>query len=164
MTKTKSSLSAKTFVKTLLGAVAAGVVTLGLVATSWSMPPGAEYADDPSRMLEKMSRKLGLDEAQRVSIEAIFTGIREEGESDRERMQQLREEVHAPTAELSESRVEELAQEAGELISRMFRRRLTAQSEVYELLSEEQREELATVRERRDRKSRHWRAHQRFFH
>jgi Spy/CpxP family protein refolding chaperone len=158
-----SKYASKTMVKSLIGSLAAGVVTLCLVVSAWAMPPGFDRHDDPEKMLAKLAEKLELDDQQRESAEEIMTGVRAEGASDRERMEQLREEMHSTLTEFSAAEVQALADEVGTLTSRMVYRGLTTQSEMYALLTEEQREEFASMREHREKRRSHSRSH-RFDH
>jgi Spy/CpxP family protein refolding chaperone len=147
--------------KSVLAGLGAGLITLCLATAAWSMPTGGDRHPNPEKMLEMMSEKLELDEGQRAAIGKVLAQAEEESEADRERMLKLREMIDEGVA-LDNTQIEALANEMGELTTRMVRGRLTTQAGIQALLNDEQREEMAELLEHRKKRNEHRRSH--WFH
>jgi Spy/CpxP family protein refolding chaperone len=147
--------------KSVLAGLGAGLITLCLATAAWSMPTGGDRHPNPEKMLEMMSEKLELDEGQRAAIGKVLAQAEEESEADRERMLKLREMIDEGAA-MDNTQIEALANEMGELTTRMVRGRLTTQAGIQALLNDEQREEMAELLEHRKKRNEHRRSH--WFH
>lgn len=134
----------------LLSAVGALVVTIGLAASSWAMPP--ERGMDSERMLERMTRKLDLTEQQQTEIGALLEQSRGAMHGDAQRMRALRESISAQRRNLDEGSLQAAADEIGQLTSRMIVARTSMQAQIYGLLSASQQDAMDKMLEKRHAK------------
>jgi len=139
--------------KLIPGTVLMSVLLLSVSA--WSMGP--PHGRDMDRMLQHMTQELNLSEAQQGNIETLLTEARKEGAADRERMDDIREQLKDMRTEFNAGTAQQLADELGGITSRMAYRMASIQAQVYQQLEPEQQaqfEELAERREQRGEKRR----------
>ena len=144
--------------KTLLRIIPATALSGLLLATAaWSMghPHGRDF--DHERMLDRMVEHLQLTEVQEAEIGALFDEASVETEADKARMDEIRDALRAQRESFDAGAAQKLADELGEITARLTYNAVSTRAQVYEVLTEEQREELAELREEHgDRKSRRW--------
>ena len=143
--------------KALLGATMAGLALLSLSAASWAMKHGGGMEHDPARMVAHMAERLDLTEDQQSRVEDILSSTRDESTVDRERLQVLRKQMQAQRQNFNSGEAQKLADEIGEITTRMVFDATRTQAEVYQLLSEEQRQEMDALMEKRDERRAKWR-------
>ncbi|MDX1735500.1 MAG: Spy/CpxP family protein refolding chaperone [Halioglobus sp.] len=147
----------KTAKRTLLAAVAAGAVTVGFAASSWSKPPFAErHGLDPERFAERMAARLDLSGQQEDAVMDILSGNADRARDNRQRMRELKRELADLRSDFDSARAEALAGEVGAVAADMALARATTGAEIYQLLDEEQRARFEELQEQR-RKHRAWR-------
>ena len=134
--------------KIIPGTVLAAVLLVS--AGAWSMGPRPGF--DVDRMLSHIGDELDLTETQETKIEALVAESREEGKGEPERMMEIRQELKAMNEDFDAGKAQQLADELGAIASRMAYRMASTHAEIYALLEPEQREELAALEERRERR------------
>jgi Spy/CpxP family protein refolding chaperone len=96
------------------------------------------------RHLERMTDRLGLNDAQRAAVRTALDQsrpqLREIQDKLRANRQALRDLTAADT--LDENRVRQLAQEQGQLHAEMIVQRTRVRSEIHKVLTPEQRERM----------------------
>ena len=132
----------------LIGAAAA--TALAASAAVWSMGPGGGGDHDPGRMLAHMADKLDLTAAQQASAEELLSASREANQADRQRLQVLRQQLQAMRGDFDAGKAQGIAEEIGQITSRMVFQSSKTWSGVYQLLDAEQREELDNLMARRE--------------
>lgn len=155
--------------KTLLVTGTMAVTALGLGATAFADSGDGGYCKkggkqgkhsrggkhdmhrDPEKMLERMAKKLGLDDNQQSQIRNILTagvetktGLHEDMQANRE---QLREAMSANA--FDEAKITELANAQGDLKAKMIIERARTKSGIHAILTEEQRSQAASFMEKR---------------
>lgn len=150
----------KNTLKTLLigGSLAAA---LGLAQNSWSMGHAHDMEFDASRTVERMADRLDMSDEQRAKIEAILEAGGEQTTPDRERLQELKQLMHAQAANFDAGEAQTLADEIGEISGRLSYSLTAGYAEIYQLLDEEQRQQMDEWREQREARRGKWRRHQR---
>ena len=126
----------------------AGILLIS--ASAWSM--GHPSGHDPERMLRHMTEKLELSDNQQEQIESLLDEGLGTMESDRARMGELRDQLKAMRANFDENNARLIADELGEITSRMAYEMSSTQAEVYKVLTPAQREkmdEFNAMREKR---------------
>ena len=140
----------------VLGAVFGGLALAA--ATGWAKG-GYGMHGDPTRMVAQMADKLDLSDEQQAAIEAILTETRGQSAADHARLQALRQQLRSQRAGFDAAEAQRLADEIGQITSRMVFQAASSQAQIYQLLDEEQREELDEFMEdhqpRRDRWHKH---------
>jgi len=106
------------------------------------------------RMLDKMTSKLDLSEQQEQEIRSIMESAHDAIEEDRERLHELRGNLQE--AVFDQAAVEEIADEIGNITSRMVVTGAGIRAAIHDVLTEEQREELKELHQ--ERKGR-WQKH-----
>jgi len=139
----------------LIGAVA--TTALAASAAAWSMGPGGGGDHDPGRMLEHMADKLDLTAAQQAGVEELMSASRKANEADRQRLQVLRQQLQAMRGDFDAGKAQGIADEIGQITSRMVFQASKTWSGVYQLLDTEQRQELDEMMKRRDQHRGKWR-------
>lgn len=132
----------------LIGASMAAAIAAS--SASWSMGHGGEH--DPGRMLAHMSERLDLDSEQKAAVQQLLSASREASAADQRRLRTLRQELMAMKGDFDADRAQGIADEIGEITSRLVFEASRTWSGVYALLNAEQRtklEELMAQRERR---------------
>jgi Spy/CpxP family protein refolding chaperone len=134
--------------RVLPGTVLSGVLLLS--ASAWSM--GHHPGHNPERMLTHMTERLDLSASQQTQIETLLRESREAAESDHRRTGEIRDELKAMRLSFDAGKAQRLADELGEVSSRMAYLMARTQADVYQLLTPAQREEmdeLSAIREKR---------------
>jgi Spy/CpxP family protein refolding chaperone len=133
-------------------------VLLSLSAASWSMHHRGGMEQDPGRMLSHMAERLELTDQQRTRVQTLVDAGREESTADRARLEELRGQLMAMRDNFDPGEAQKIADEIGEITSRMVYRFSSSFAEFYGLLTDEQKaglEKLQAERgERRQKKFR----------
>ena len=143
--------------KALLGATMAGLALLSLSATSWAMKHGGGMDHDPARVVAHMAERLDLSAEQESRVEELLASSRENNAADRKRLQVLREQMRAQRQNFDSGEAQKMADEIGEITGRMVFDATRTQAEVYQLLTDEQRQEMDALMEKRDERRSKWR-------
>jgi len=146
----------KSLSKALLGAVVAGAALLSLSVASWSMGHGG-MDFDPARMVAHMTDRLDLTEGQATSVKQLTTAAKERLAADRKRLQELREQLKAQRDDFNAGKTQVMADEIGEITSRMVFQAVSTHAEIYQLLTDEQKEEMDAMMEQRESRLDRWR-------
>ena len=146
--------------KDLLGkrivAAALGAV-VSLSATAWAVGYRGGMEHDPGRMMSYMAEQLELNDTQRQQVQDIATNAREQSAADRARLQELRAELKNMRNDFDAGAAQKMADEIGEITSRMVFQFSSAYAEFYGLLTPEQRAEVDQLQEERgERRSKRW--------
>ncbi|TXS90168.1 periplasmic heavy metal sensor [Parahaliea maris] len=148
----------KHLLKHTLSATGLSIALIGAGTALAGPGPGGPH--DGGRMLAKMAEELELTEEQQGKIKAIYASSREQGAADRERLHELKQQMRASEGDFDEGSAQKAADEIGEITSRMTYQRASAQHQVREVLSDEQRAELDEMMEqRKERGERRWGKH-----
>jgi periplasmic protein CpxP/Spy len=139
-----------------------------VAVAAFSFPTVAEMSryhhgqGDSGRMLAHLADELNLSEEQETQIHAVYEQLHESSEQDRERLEQLKASLHAQREDFDAGKTQQLADELGTITSRMAFAAASAHARIYQLLDEQQRAELAELREERGKhrgrrnKGAHW--------
>ena len=138
----------KTLSKLLPGTALMGVLLLS--SGAWSMGPAPEH--DMGRVLEHMADELDLSESQEEKIETLMNESRDAGREDQQRLSELRTELREMRSDFDAGRAQQLADEMGEVTSRIAYRMASTHAQIYEQLDAEQREEFEAMAERREKR------------
>lgn len=141
--------------KWLLGATLAGAAAMS--AAAWCMGPGPGADSDPTRMIARMSEQLDLSAAQQEQVQSLLAASKEEGASDHRRMQELRSLVMAQREQFDPAQTRQLADEIGTLTADMVYRASETWSQVYQLLTVEQQQQLDELMARHEEHRGKWR-------
>ncbi|MFV0276806.1 MAG: Spy/CpxP family protein refolding chaperone, partial [Parahaliea sp.] len=109
------------------------------------MPPSRS---EPAHMMERMARKLDLSEEQQAQIRQVFDNSRKDSAADHERLRELRASLREDGDGFDSQAVQKIADEIGVITSRMTYRMASTQHQVRQVLTEEQRVEMAKMKER----------------
>jgi len=141
-------LSRNLVLGTVFGGLALGAVT------GWTKD-GYRMHGDPARMVAHMADRLDLSEDQQAGIEALLSESREQSAADHARLRELRQQLRMQRGAFDAGEAQRLADEIGQITSRMVYQAASTQARIYQLLDEEQRAELGEFMEdhepRRDR-------------
>ncbi len=140
----------KTFFSRIVPALALGGLLMSPLA--WSMGHGGPGKMDPEHMITRLSEHLSLTEQQESQVRSIMEQGSEQGRADRERLQDLRAQLEQQRSNFDAGQAQQLADEIGEITTRMVYSFSSKQAQVYQVLSDEQRaefEELHAARESR---------------
>lgn len=135
------------FVTRVLPTAALGTVLL-LSAAAWSKGPREGF--DSERMLAHMSEKLELTESQEQQAQEIFAADRDQIQADHTRMREIREALEAQQSDYNAGETQKLADELGEITSRMAYQMTSNRAELHQLLTPEQRQEMDEMKEARE--------------
>ncbi|WP_116364513.1 Spy/CpxP family protein refolding chaperone [Parahaliea mediterranea] len=114
--------------------------------------PGFDRGPGPEHMIERMSEKLSLSEAQQTQIRQILESQRSQSEADRQRLGELRETLRSNSNSgdsFDAGAVQAAADEIGQITSRMTYQMAESQHQVRDVLTETQLAELDQMMERR---------------
>ena len=142
--------------RALLGAAMAGLALLSLSAGSWAMNHGADMDHDPARMIAHMTERLDLTEEQQGQIKEIMASSRTQSGADRERMKVLRQQMRAQRDNFDAGEAQNIADEIGEITSRMVFQATSTHARVYQLLTDEQKAEMDAMMEKRQERRGKW--------
>lgn len=125
------------------------LMTAAMLATSglvMAHPPGGD-----DRKVERMAERLGLDDAQRDQVAAIFEDSREQKRSLGEAVHENRKALRAATRfeQYDAALVAELAAEQGALHAQRIELKAKSRNAFLSVLSAEQRQQLDELRESR---------------
>lgn len=134
----------------ILPAAALGSVLL-LSGTAWSMGHKGEF--DSERMMAHMADRLELSETQEQQVGELLSQGAQQAKVDHERMREIREALKEQRHAFNAGETQKLADELGEISSRMAFQLTSKHAEVYKLLTDEQRQEMDEMAEKRE--SRH---------
>jgi Spy/CpxP family protein refolding chaperone len=129
----------------------------GLSIAAWAMGPPEGMGHDPGRMLEHVAERLDLSAEQKVAVEGLVTQARDAGATDRERMRALRTELMGQRDNFDAAKAREISDEIGTLTGRMVYQASETWSQVYQLLSAEQRSRLDAMMKKRGGHRGKWR-------
>ena len=146
-----------TFKKVLLGTGFAAASLITLASASWSMHHGMGMGHDPERMLAHMTERLELDEQQQVQVETLLRSAHQSVAADRQRLHEARGELRQMGAEFDAGRAQSLADEIGQITTRLVYQFASTQSQLQSILTPEQREQLAEFMAKRDERRGKWR-------
>jgi Spy/CpxP family protein refolding chaperone len=129
------------FVKIITAAALAAGMALAQAAAPGPAPnPPAAQRHFASQCFGRLSRKLNLTDAQKQQAEAIFRDARMTAKPVREQVRANRQALLAAAkAGNSESRIQQIASQQGELLGQMVAIRMQAYSHFCQLLTPEQR-------------------------
>ncbi len=142
--------------KILLGTGFAALSLVTLSSASWSKNHGMGMGHDPDRMLAHMAEHLELTGEQRAEVANLLKSAEQATASDRQRLRELRGELHQQGPDFDAGRVQSLADEIGQITSRLVYQSASTQAQVQALLSPEQREEMARLMEQRTERRGRW--------
>ncbi len=149
--------------KILLGTGFAAASLVTLTSASWSMHHGMGMgmgmgkAHDPQRMLAHMTERLELDEQQQSQIETLLLSAQASMATDRQRLHELRGELQRMGLDFDAGRAQALADEVGQITSRLVYQAASTQAQLQTLLTPEQRETMAAMMEKRGERRGQWR-------
>jgi len=139
-------------------------VLVSLSAAAWAMGPRGGMDHDPGRMLTHMADRLELSDAQQEQLKSIVESGKEQSSADRKRLEELRGELEAMHDSFDQGQAQKIADEIGEITSRMVYQFSSSYAGFYSLLTDEQKAELEQLKEergeRRDRRRKQGREHQ----
>ncbi len=132
------------------------MLAFGLSLTAQPGPGGRRgggafgQAGDGAPLLGYIARHLDLTDDQKAEVKKIAAAERTMMQPIHEQMRKNRTALQEATKEgqFNESEVTQLAQEQGQLMAQMIVSRERVKSQVYKILTPEQREKLAEVGER----------------
>ena len=148
----------KTLKKVLMGVVAPALATLFVAAAGWSMPPG-DTPPDPQRRAAHLAEVLELTDEQTVAVQTLMTASFEQAEADRERLHSLRSQLLDQPAAFDASTAQATADEIGQITGRMVYRMASSRAEIYQLLTDEQKEIMDQMGERKGKRGDKRRGH-----
>ncbi len=109
-------------------------------------PPGLDHLDH----LDMLADQIGLSEEQGSQIVEIVNAGQLATAVDRERMQQIRDELRAMTASFEPSQAQILADEMGEISARLVYSRAESHAAVRQVFTDEQKVLLDELRAEHD--------------
>lgn len=112
---------------------------------------------DPVRVVAYMTERLDLSEEQQVRVKQLTASSRVQSDTDRKRLQELREQMKAQRDNFDEGKAQKIADEIGEITSRMVFQISSAYAEIYQLLTDEQKAEMDNMMDQRKSRRDHWR-------
>lgn len=134
--------------KTLIPAIGLGLVLTSAVVLAGPFA-GGHPQDRALGMLQVMADEIGLSVSQEQVINQLVDEARLASAVDRERLSQLHQQMRQLTEDVSqfdEAAVEAVADELANLVSRMAVDGAQLRWEVRQVLTEEQRQQLDSVR------------------
>lgn len=143
--------------KSLLGAGFAAISLLTISMAAWSWGGGGGMEHDPGRMIAHMSERLDLTDEQQTEMEALLAAASEGSAADRKRLQQLREQLRDSKGDFNPEDARVAADEIGQITARLVFQAASTQARVYQLLSPEQREKMASMMAARAERRGKWR-------
>jgi len=142
--------------KILLGTGFAALSLVTLSSASWSKNHGMGMGHDPDRLLGHIAERLELSGEQREEVADLLKSAEQATAADRERLRELRAELHRQGEDFDAGRVQSLADEIGQITSRLVYQSASTQARVQALLSPEQQEEMARLMEKRTERRGRW--------
>lgn len=104
-----------------------------------------------AKRIDRMAERLGLSDAQKKEVEAVFTSSRDKMREDRKRMRDLRQQMHAldPSDHNYMKDVSKLARRTSALMEAQIIERARTRQAVHQILTPEQRAKAKKLREER---------------
>ncbi len=135
------------------------------LSTGVPLAQGSEYAvyhgmqiggeHEGGRMLAYLADELDLSETQEAEIRALHEEVAEQNAADRERLEELKERMRAQVDDFDAGEAQRIADEIGEIATRLAYSGASTRAGVRALLTDEQRvlldELMAERRERHER-------------
>ena len=135
--------------KTTLSIFAAMGLSL-LAIPGLARPPGMGMGDmDPMAHIERLADRLDLSQEQEDQLAEIINATRSDSAQDRKRMRELRQQMQELSENFDEGRAQSLADEMGQITARQTYTRLSTMAKVNSVLTPEQREKMAEMKEKR---------------
>ncbi|NCF17377.1 MAG: periplasmic heavy metal sensor [Haliea sp.] len=149
----------KSLRKALLGAgfAAASLLTLSAAAGALGLGGGVDH--DPGRMLAHIADRLDLSEEQQAEVGKVLDTTRDALAADRQRLKELRSELHAQRENFDAGETQAAADEVGQITARMVYQATSTFSQVYQLMTPEQRQQMDSMMEKRHERRARWRRH-----
>lgn len=143
--------------KTTLMKVMPALALSGLMMASASWAMGHRVDMEPERMMARMSEHLDLSEEQEQQVSAILDENKDQTKADHERINEIRDALHQQREDFDAGEAQKLADELGEITTRMAFQAASKHARIYQLLDAEQREELEELKEKREKhKEKRW--------
>ncbi len=120
----------------------------GLVASAAGAGPAVGFdhltmaSHDQGRMMAELADKLDLTAAQETEIKTIYADASSASKADRERLRQLREQLLAQGADFDPGEAQKLADETGEITTRLVYSMASTRARIGAVLTDSQREQL----------------------
>lgn len=132
----------------------ASLSSMPLASSSWAQGP--DFGPEPGRMLQHMSRSLELTETQQSNIGQIMDVARDQSAADRKRIKELRDQLRDQQAGFDPGKAQSIADELGQVTTRLAYQGAATHAQVYEQLDAEQRQKMAEFQDKRgEHKGRH---------
>jgi Spy/CpxP family protein refolding chaperone len=135
----------KSLRKALLGAGFAAASLLTLSAAAGALGLGAD--------------RLDLSEEQQAEVGKVLDTTRDALAADRQRLKELRSELHAQRENFDAGETQAAADEVGQITARMVYQATSTFSQVYQLMTPEQRQQMDSMMEKRHERRARWRRH-----
>ena len=132
-------------------------VAAGLAVTVFAQGPGWGHGRHGGWMLHGMSKQLGLTDAQQAQIKTI---VQAEHAKIQPLMQQLRQNRQAQEASLTENfdetKAQAFAASQSQIMSGLMVERLRTKSQIYAVLTPEQRQKALELKQQRQQRRQQW--------
>lgn len=125
------------------------VLVLGSVLAAGSAIAMDHRGERGEARLDKLVEHLDLSDSQRSEVQQIMAASRTAAEQDRQRLAELRQDLHEQVSDFDADEARSLSEELGEVSARMSYRMTEDFSRVYQLLDEEQRGEFDALQAKR---------------
>jgi Spy/CpxP family protein refolding chaperone len=134
----------------------AGLVTAALNATPASaMEPDGGLHHDEGRMFQYLVTELDLDASQEAEIRSLHEAAARENEADRRQLRRLRQRLHQQMNDFDAGAAQQLADEMGEITTRLAYSMVSTRAAMRSLLTEQQREQLTEIMTAHRQRGRH---------
>ena len=139
----------------LAAAALATATTLGTPALAFD----DEFAGDrnPGRMLAYLADELDLSQEQEDEIRRLHTELKDENDTDRARLAELRELMKGQVDNFDAGQAQKYADEIGEIATRLAYSGIRTRADINALLDEEQRAAMQALMEERAERHERWR-------
>jgi Spy/CpxP family protein refolding chaperone len=122
------------------------LVTAALNATPASaMEPHGGFHHDEGRTFQYLVSELELNASQEAEIRSLHEAAAREGEADRRQLQRLRERLHELMDDFDAGEAQKLADEIGEITTRLAYSMVSTRAAMRSLLTEQQRQQLTDI-------------------
>ena len=136
-----------------------GTVLFGAAALSaacWAMGSHPGMGPTPERLLQHLGDSLDLTTEQHTAIESLLIAAKENGATDRKRLQQLREQLTSMRDSFDPRIAHNISEEVGQITARMVYQASETWSQVYRLLDAQQRAQLESLMAKRGKARGRW--------
>ena len=124
----------------------AALGTVSLFAAETSAAGGHRHG----RMGAFLSSYLNLTAAQQTQAKSIFQGARQSGQPIRQQLKQTRQSLRAAVEANNTAQIQQLAASEGSQIGQLAAIRGSAMAKVYQILTPDQQQKLAALRQARE--------------